>query len=174
MTTEAFSFEHKTEISPAAFLESQRISLPQSTKGRFYLVGFTLLGVAALFSTRTAALGGIILFVCAFAWALPMISAWGSRRSLKGYAHLYGSVVCGVSNEKLWYRGGQMYAESSWEGFAIWEEKDNVLRLSAHGLPALRFPIEALRRANVYDHVRTMMTQHGLEFDSAEAKRAAI
>jgi hypothetical protein len=101
----------------------------------------------------------------------PRWSRSSARKTYSATKYLHGPLTYGLSDQKLWFRGGNLYSESTWAGLAIWQEADGVLRVSAHGMPDLLFPIAELHAAGVYDYIRERMKGHGVEFDSPEAQR---
>jgi hypothetical protein len=173
VTVKTFSFEVSAAISEADYLARNALERRRSRRGWMYLIGFTALGVAALFSRQTAPFGGIALAICAFAWTAPTWSRWSARRSYKETKHIKGPLTYGVSDQKLWFRGGNLYSESTWDGLGAWEEIDGELRLAAHGMPVLYFSVAELRDAGVYEQVQARMTRHGVEYGSPAANRLA-
>ena len=171
VTNESFQFELPATVTEADYLAQEALSRPRSLKARVYLVGFTVLGLVALSSLRTAAVGAVVLAVSLFTWTSPRWSRWSARKTYSWTKYLHGPLTYGLSDQKLWFRGGDLYSESTWAGLAVWEEADGVLRLSAHGMPALRFPIAELRAVGVYDQIRKRLKDHGVEFDSPEHRR---
>lgn len=171
LTLSSFRYEAGDLISEDEYLARQGVGQPRTKKTRFYLIGFTMIGIAALFVGPAAPFGGIVLAICLAAWTAPRWMAWAARRSYRDAKYLNGPLTYGVSDDKVWFRGATLYAESSWNGVAVWEETDGILRLSAHGLPSLRFRIEELRAAGIYDSIRSLMLKHAIEFDSQEARR---
>src|SRR5688500_17948916 len=97
------------------------------------LIAVTLLGIAALFFLQTAPVGGILLAISIFAWSAPRWSRWGVRNNYRASKYLHVSLTYGVSNAKLWFRGENLYSESSWDGLSVWEESNGTLRLAAWG-----------------------------------------
>jgi hypothetical protein len=172
VTNQPFSFEVQATVSEADYLARSSVARPRSKRARIYLIAGTILGVASLFSIKTAALGGIVLAICAFAWTAPRWSRWGARQSYASYKYLHGPLTYGVSDQKLWFRGPNLYSESTWQGLAVWKETDGVLLLSAHGVPELYFNVADLRAAGVYEQVRDRFQRHGVEFDAPKARRS--
>jgi len=168
----SFTFELRATVTEADYLTQRALSRPRSRKARIYLGGFTLLGLAALASLRTAAVGAVVLARCLAVWMAPRWSRWSARHLYSRTTYLHGPLTYGVTDQKLWFRGRNLYSESTWAGLGFWQEAGGVLRLSAHGVPELRFPIAELRAAGVYDQIRERMMGHGVEFDSPEAQRS--
>jgi hypothetical protein len=173
VTDNTFSFEVSAAISEEDYIARNTIGRSRSGRAWTSLIAFTALGVAALFSRRSAPFGGIVLAICAFAWTAPAWSRWSVRRSYRATKYIKGPLTYGVSDQKLWFRGGNLYSESTWEGLGVWEEAGGELRLSAHGMPALYFSVVDLHAAAVYEQVHARMTRHGVEFDSPAANRLA-
>ena len=166
-----FSFETTTTISESDYMARSSLARPRSPRGRITLITATVLGVAALFSLKTAPFGGILLAISAFVWTSPRWSRLGVRSSYQARTYLHGPLTYGVSDQKLWFRGGHLYAESSWDGLAVWEESNGTLRLGAAGLPELYFSVADLQGAGVYVLIRERLGRYGVEFNSPAAKR---
>lgn len=171
LAVSTFHFETTDSISEAEYLAREGVGKTRSARATTYLVSFTVLGALALFSRLTAPIGGVTLAICAAAWTAPRWMRWGARKNYRLAPYLAGPLTYGISDEKLWFRGGALYSESTWEGLAIWGERDGILSLSAHGMPLLRFHIDELRSAGLYDSVASLMRKHAVELDSPEARR---
>jgi hypothetical protein len=171
MMRELFTFEFQTEMSEEDYRAGQSSGLPRSRRSWILLTAATILGIAAMFSLRTMAVGVVVLTLCTFAWTYPRWSRNFAGKDYWSRRYLHGPLTYGISDQKLWFRGRHLYSESTWEGLSVWEEKDGVLRLHANGMPELFLPIDILRNAGVYDKVRECINGHGLEFDSPAARR---
>ena len=171
MTEHPFSFEVAATITESDYLGQSMVARPRSARGRIILITASILGGAALFSLKTAPLGGIILAITAFAWTAPRWSRWSAKRSYRETKYLHGLLTFGVSDQKLWFRSGTLSSESTWDGLAVWHETNGKLRLSASGMPELNFNVDDLKAAGVYDVIRERLGRYGVEFDSPEANR---
>jgi hypothetical protein len=172
--TKEFRFEHTHRLSQAEVTELFS-PLPQDPVRRWInRLGLTALGVACLFSSYTVLIGIALLGLGAFVLVAPRFVPFTAKRTYRKLLYLHDPLTYGMNQQRLWIRGPDLQADAAWRHLATWSETRQWFVLSVNHLPKLYFPLAALRDAGVYDDVRACAGAHAPEFNSPEAKRAAL
>ena len=119
-------------------------------------VGFALLGAACLLWRYTIALGAGIIAVTTFGWAMRE----RARKWRAGYERIVEPseiVRVGATESGYWVRGEGFFAESRWDRIINAVELNGYLIVQSRRMPRVQFPTEELKKAGVYDRIRTVV-----------------
>lgn len=168
---DAFELEVVSQMSEADYVQWHRSGdKPRRPRRAFaFRVLFALIALTCFLSWYTVVLGLVLGAIAVAIWTEPHWSAAALRTTYRKTEYLHGPLIYGVSNRGLWFRGGALKSECSWDGLVVWGERDGFLWLSAGGLPQLIFPIAALQRAGIHERIRDLAASHGVEYGSAAA-----
>ena len=165
-----FELEVLSEMSEADYLKWNHFETKQTLRARAPRWLLTVIALACFISWQTAAIGVVLSLAAMVVWTSGRWMAMGNRLSYQKSEYLHGPLIYGVSSRGLWFRGGMLRAESTWEGLGTWGERDGFFWLAGHGMPQLIFPISNLRRAGIYGRIRELAAQHAVEYDSPAAR----
>jgi len=168
---EPFELEVVSAMSEADYLYWNAVASTRPARAQVWKVLLTMLAALCFLSWRTAALGVVLGAGALAGWTSRRWIAWSNRNSYREAEYMHGPLIYGVSSRGLWFRGGAMRAESTWEGLRVWGERDGSLWLAVAGVPQVILPIARLREAGIYDRVRALAAAHGVEYDSLAARR---
>ena len=80
--------------------------------------------------------------------------------------YLKQELTYGVSENKLWVKGDQINIELGWQNAAVWDIREEWLKISPNHSPVLWFEIAKLKEANIYENVIELCNKHAVRFDS--------
>ncbi len=166
-----FELEVVSELSEADYIRWHARSIRAERPGRARAFRWTLTGVALVCfaSWYTVVLGLVLGLISLAVWTAPRWMAWTTRESYRKAEYLHGPLIYGVSARGLWFRGGALRADCTWDGLMVWGEQDGFFWLSPAGMPQIILPIATLRRAGIYERVRARAAAQGVEYGSAAA-----
>ena len=104
---------------------------------------------------------------------LPLLSNAGLRRMYRRAAYLHGPITYGVNDRGLFFKGGELSAQTSWDNVEIWAEEEGQLWIAASGMATIYLPISELIVRGIYERVLGRAKEKGAEFNSARAKSRA-
>ena len=165
----AFELEVVSQLSEADYLRWQEIRADRPTRARVYRWLLTVVALACFASWYTVVLGIVLGLIAVAVWTAPRWMAWTTRETYRKAEYLHGPLIYGISTRGLWFRGGALRAECTWDGLMVWGERDGFFWLSPAGMPQLILPIATLRRAGIYERVRELAATHGVEYGSPAA-----
>lgn len=166
---EPFELEIVSQMSEADYLRWQEIRAERPGRARIFRWILTAAALACFASWYTVVLGIVLGLIAVAVWTAPRWMAWTTRESYRKAEYLHGPLIYGISARGLWFRGGALRAECTWDGLAVWGERDGFFWLSPGGMPQLILPIATLRGAGIYERVRALAAAHGVEYGSAAA-----
>jgi hypothetical protein len=159
---EKFEFSNTLQFDQQQYVELNGVS--RGEKQPYLVAGFAVVGVLMLFWSFTLLLGIFILTITGLVAFAPHklrgTDAWHYRvRPLYQQAILYG-----VSDQGLRFETDGAEAEIVWAKTTVWEERDDLLRISPTNFPNCWFPIPELKRAGVHDQVMDKCRRYGRQY----------
>jgi len=124
------------------------------------LVSFALIGIACLFWRYTIALGSVTLGLIIFLWAMRRRSQ-ALRKKHERLQEPPQIVRMTVTESGYSLMGDDFFAEVKWSGVFNAFETDKFLLVQSWHAPRLYVSTDELRRAGVYERVRTILDARG-------------
>ena len=159
-----FIYEHNYQMSEEENERLYRVFCRLSKTRKYVL--FFLLGIAALFSTWTFILGCCLIVSVILRIFTPSILKSASKSSYHQLTDRQKPVTYRVTEEGLTFIGDSIEASCKWSNLVQWRELDDWLILSLAGLPTVFFPIAGLKEAGVYDPVKNLCRENGVDYNN--------
>ena len=132
-------------------------------------IAFALVGGACLFWRYSVALGAFLLAMTTFVWAMRE-RAREMRRRLAPLREPPQRISIRVTDAGYSQRGEQFFAETSWKGVINGFERDGYLLVQGWRVPRVYLPVEEMKRAGVYDQIKSIVDELTVERQAARAK----
>ena len=166
-----FELEFVSQLSEADYVrwEDGLVRPTRPARARMWRWALTIVAVACFASWYTVVLGVVLGLIALAVWTSPRWMASTERAIYRKAEYLHGPIIYGVSSRGLWFRGGALRAECTWDGLAVFGEQDGFLWLAPAGMPRLILPIARLSEAGIYERVRALAARHAVEYGSPAA-----
>ena len=171
---EEFRFENTVTLTESQYVAIWSV-LPTTPWFRsLRLFAITTLGVILLFSTYTVLIGLILLGSVGITIFVPgKILPIGTRSLFRRHIYLKDPLTYGVSDQKLWVKGGRIDASVQWSMLEVWRETEDWLVLCPSGIPPLYLSLTRLRAEGLYDRVKDLAKRNGKQYYKSTPPRSA-
>ena len=163
-----FSFEHSFKFDEELYVRLNSLFTRKSKLVRITLA--ILFGISCLFWQYSFLLGITVLILVAISIFMPRVLPQTVAKNFRAINYLKQELTYGVNENNLWVKGEDINVELGWQNAAVWDIREEWLRISPNHSPALWFEIGKLKEANVYENVIALCNKHAVRYNSKVRK----
>ena len=160
---EPFSFEHTFQFDEELYVRLNSLFIKKTKTIRITFA--IVFGISCLFWQYSLLLGITILILVAISIYMPSIFPKTVANNFREINYLKQELTYGVSEKELWVKGDQINIELGWQNAAVWDIRDEWLRISPNQSPSLWFEVSKLKEANIYENVIELCNEHAVRFN---------
>jgi len=123
-----------------------------------------IVGIICLFNGYTFIVGCFIILGSILGFFSPKIFSAGLRSNYKGHKYLHETLRYGVNDTSLWIKGVKIDAKCDWINLVTWQINGDWLILTPSGIPQVLFPINEMKKNDVFERILELAQKFGKEF----------